>query len=190
MPRTNDPVVTAFGSGGQPSFDLGHGLALRGFAPGDEATVQAAFDDPDIVRWHQFRVESVAEASEVIDRTRAQWAAGTRADWLIEQDGDGMGRVGLLVDAMRGTAEIAYWLLPGGRGRGLATMSARAVTEWAHGIGFHHIQLRHSVHNGASCAVAERLGYRFEGVSREAHFHADGWHDMHCHAHVASDPLT
>ncbi len=190
MPRTNAPVVTAFGSGDQPVFDLSGGLALRSFAPGDEAIVHAAFTDPDIVGWHQFRIESATEAHAVIEQTRSKWAAGARADWLIEEDGDGVGRVGLHADAMRGTAEVAYWLLPRGRGRGLATKSVRALTEWAHGIGFHHILLQHSVHNVASCAVAERLGYRFEGVSKESHFHADGWHDMHWHAHVAGDPLT
>ncbi len=53
MPRTIDPVVTTFGSGSQPEFDLGDGLTLRRFVAGDEWTVQVAFADPDIVRWRR-----------------------------------------------------------------------------------------------------------------------------------------
>lgn len=190
MPRTIEPVVTRFGSGDQPRFDLGDGVTLRGFVSADEAIVRDAFTDPDIVRWHHFRADTVADAAAWIERTRANWVARTKADWLIEEDGAGMGRVGLGVDSLRGTAEIAYWLLPTGRGRGLVTRCAGAITTWAHDLGVHRILLQHSVRNSASCAVAGRLGYRAEGTARQLDLHADGWHDMHQHAHVADDPLT
>ncbi len=190
MPRTIDPVVTVFGSGGQPTFHLGDGLTRRPFTPSDESIVRAAFSSPDIVRWHHFRVDTTEEATAWIDRTRTKWVEAEQADWLIEEDGVGVGRVGLHVDAMRGNAEIAYWLLPGGRGRGLVTIAAHALTAWAHDLGFHRIVLQHSVHNSASCAVAVRLGYSSEGTARQQDLHADGWHDMHQHAHVVGDSLA
>ena len=44
-----------------------------------------------------------------------------------------IGEVGLSgFDAKHAGALIGYWLLPDGRGQGLATASVRAVTEWAH----------------------------------------------------------
>ena len=64
------------------------------------------------------------------------------------------------------------------------------MTEWAHGLGVHRILLQHAVHNAASCAVADRVGYRPEGTARQLALHDDGWHDMHQHAHVAGDPLS
>lgn len=188
MPRTIDPVVTDFGSGEQPAFDLGDQLRLRPFTFGDEPIVHAAFNDPDILRWHHFRVDVTVEATAWIERARANWESGFKADWLIEERGNGLGRVGLHVDAMRGTAEVAYWLLPTGRGRGLATRGAGAVTNWAHELGFRRVLLQHSVRNAASCAVALRLGFQAEGTARQSDLHDDGWHDMHQHAHVADDP--
>lgn len=53
--------------------------------------------------------------------------------------------------------------------------------------GFHRVVLQHPVHNALSCAVAERLGYSFEGTARQQDIHDDGWHDMHQYAQVAGD---
>jgi RimJ/RimL family protein N-acetyltransferase len=35
--------------------------------------------------------------------------------------------------------------------------------------------------------VGEKTGFLLEGTRRSALRHADGWHDMHLHAHVAGD---
>lgn len=40
----------------------------------------------------------------------------------------------------------------------------------------------------SSCHVADRAGYVFEGVKRSQVLHPDGWHDMHQHARIATDP--
>ncbi|WP_435880234.1 hypothetical protein [Streptomyces atroolivaceus] len=48
-------------------------------------------------------------------------------------------------------------------------------------------QLVLSVLNEASCRVAVKPGFSFEGVRRRGNLHADGWHDMHVHARVRGD---
>lgn len=189
MPRTSAPVVDAFGADEQPALQPAEGLVLRPFERGDAAFVEAAFSDADIMRWHHWRIDSTDEAIEWIDRTVETWATGTMANWLIEHRDVPVGRVALHAEAERGTAEIAYWLIPAGRGHGCGTQAARWVTQWAHGRGFHRVVLQHGVENVASCRVADRLGYRVEGIARGAEF-ADGvWHDVHQHAHVTGDPL-
>lgn len=55
-------------------------------------------------------------------------------------------------------------------------------------LGLHRIEVDHSTRNTASCRVAERAGYRVEGTKRSQALHADGWHDMHQHARIATDP--
>jgi RimJ/RimL family protein N-acetyltransferase len=86
---------------------------------------------------------------------------------------------------------VGYWLLPEGRGRGIATSALRRTTpvvfrrlEW------HRIELYHAVENKRSCGVARRSGYVAEGVMRSAmRYPADGrWSDEHLHARLVTDP--
>jgi ribosomal-protein-alanine N-acetyltransferase len=54
-------------------------------------------------------------------------------------------------------------------------------------VGLHRVQLDHSTGNNASCRVAAKAGFRFEGTRRGQALPEDGWHDMHMHARVAGD---
>jgi [ribosomal protein S5]-alanine N-acetyltransferase len=55
-------------------------------------------------------------------------------------------------------------------------------------LGLHRLSLRHSLHNTASCRVAEKVGFAVEGTLRSAARHEDGWHDMHVHRWVGVVP--
>ena len=193
MPRTVPDVVAAgsMANVAQPHFALLHpsaqGLRLRPFVDADGAAVREAFADPDIQRWHGFRIDTPEQAQEWIDRTHRQWVDERSADWAIVDgtDSELLGRVGLHVDLPHGGAEIAYWVLPRARRRHVALRAVREITEWAHGtLGIHRILLQHSTRNTASCGVAERAGYVAEGVAVEQDLHVDGWHDVHRHAHL------
>ncbi|MFI7162061.1 GNAT family protein [Rhodococcus erythropolis] len=62
------------------------------------------------------------------------------------------------------------------------------MSEWAfREVGFHRLELEHSIHNPRSCRVATKAGFNEEGVRRGSARHADGWHDMHVHARLRSD---
>ncbi|MEU0424235.1 GNAT family N-acetyltransferase [Streptomyces canus] len=88
----------------------------------------------------------------------------------------------------RGHAEIAYWVLPAGRGAGIAVEAARRLTDWAlHDLGLHRLTLCHAVADEASCRVAEKAGFRREATMRHALLHSDGRHDQHLHARVRGD---
>ncbi|MFF2787932.1 GNAT family N-acetyltransferase [Streptomyces sp. NPDC058049] len=79
-------------------------------------------------------------------------------------------------------------MLPSARGGGVAVEATRRVSRWAlDDLGLHRLRLRHSVANLASCRVADKAGYSFEGTMRSALLHADGWHDQHLHAPVRGD---
>ena len=60
------------------------------------------------------------------------------------------------------SAELAYWVRPEERGRGLATLGVRLVTGWAHRTGLARVWLEIEPGNRASSRVAERAGYQFE----------------------------
>lgn len=191
MPRTVEPVIPeqTMSSMSQPAIAIDESLQLRPFGAADAPAVHRAFDDPDIRHWHGFRTDVIDEARKWIERANELWTLDKSGVWAIADEADDvLGRVALHVDLHDGTAEIAYWVLPEARRQAVAARSVRAVTSWGHDVlGVHRILLQHSTHNAASCAVARRAGYVAEGTARQGDLHADGWHDMHQHAHLASD---
>ncbi len=69
-----------------------------------------------------------------------------------------------------GRAELGYWLLPEGRGQGHATRALRLASRWALSQpGVARLELATSPENTASQRVAERSGFRREGVLRSYH---------------------
>ncbi len=98
-----------------------------------------------------------------------------------------VGRVGLrTVNLAEGFAEVGYWTMPPARGQQIAGRAVRAMSDWLFGVvGLHRLELNHSTRNPASCRVAEKAGFDYEGTRRQQGWHADGWHDMHLHARLA-----
>jgi RimJ/RimL family protein N-acetyltransferase len=203
MPRLIDPVLPVGSIAGsqQPVLKSGD-LTLRPWTEGDADALLIAFADPAIQRWHGRTVESRQEALDIIVRYNRDWRTETAAHWAITTHGAGLygtgsygvgpevlGRVALrLIDLDEGTAEIAYWVMPGARGRGTAVRAAVALGQWAlDDLGLHRLDLQHSVVNTASCRVADKAGYVYEGTKRSSCLHTDGWHDMHMHARVRGD---
>lgn len=179
----------------QPSIPADGGLLLRPWRPADAPAVLAAFSDPAIQRWHMRRADSEEEAASWIEQWAAAWYNETDIHWaIVRPGGDGpdevLGRVALrgLIPAV-GYAECAYWVLPAARGAGVAPRAVGAVRRWAFDdrTGFERLELVHSSANEASCRVADKAGFPFEGVRRRGNLHADGWHDMHVHARVRED---
>ena len=119
-----------------------------------------------------------------------RWEAETDAGWAIaEASGNVVGRVNLReIHLDEGGAQVAYWVLPNARGREVAGDGTATACRWAFvDLGLHRIELAHSVLNAASCRVASKAGFAFEGTRRSALLHPDGWHDMHLHARLNLD---
>jgi RimJ/RimL family protein N-acetyltransferase len=57
-------------------------------------------------------------------------------------------------------------------------------------VGLNRIELNHSTLNTASCRIAHKAGFRYEGTKRRHLLHMDGWHDMHLHARLADDEVA
>ena len=96
-----------------------------------------------------------------------------------------------------GSAELAYWVRPGQRGRGIAAQAVRATTPWAHrSLGIPRIWLEINPGNEPSLRVARRAGYRFEQrLPRHCRDWAcedaehDSWHDCLIWTHEWSEEL-
>jgi ribosomal-protein-serine acetyltransferase len=104
--------------------------------------------------------------------------------------------LGILVDeALAGTlglhyldwfdrsAELGYWIASHLEGRGYVTRAARRTLALAFGsAGLHRVVIRCALDNERSRRVAERLGFRVEGLLREAQWVGGRFLDQHLFA--------
>jgi ribosomal-protein-alanine N-acetyltransferase len=171
----------------QPTL-TGRVASLRPWIDADVDAVVGAFDEASIQRWHMRQLD-VAEARAWIAEWARAWEAETAASWAIAADGRyrlALGQVGLRqIDLRFGYAEVSYWVREAARRRGLGTIGVELAAEWAlYDLGLHRLEIRHSVLNEASCGVAVRAGFEYEGTARSSLLHSDGWHDMHIHGRL------
>ncbi|MEU1232393.1 GNAT family N-acetyltransferase [Streptomyces sp. NPDC005828] len=175
----------------QPVLALPSGLELRPWHVSDADALVAAAQEPAIRQWNRLFVTSQTEARKRIERMHERWQNEQSAIWAIARPdgGQAMGLIGWGdIDLDGGSAEILYWILPAGRGRGTMVEATKRVTRWAFDeLGLHRLRLCHSVANPASCRVAAKAGFSLEGTMRSALLHEDGWHDEHLHAVVHGD---
>lgn len=76
------------------------------------------------------------------------------------------------------SAELGYWLRTDTTGRGYMTEAARATVTWAfHKLLAHRVRVAAATDNHASLAVIRRLGFRFEGIARQAERVGGRWVD-------------
>lgn len=86
----------------------------------------------------------------------------------IRVDGKIAGFIGLedINEALH-SAEVGYWLGAEFEGKGLVTMSCRALLDYAFGeIGLQRVQIRVEPQNERSRAIPRRLGFQYEGTLR------------------------
>ena len=167
----------------------GEDLLLRPFQPSDVAQVAAVADDPEIARWNRVAQPS---AEEWVGK-RADWSSGEHASWVIADPTDPSvvrGAISLHhIDLDQLGSEVGYWVGPAHRGHHLGARALRLASGFGfQTLGLRRIHLFHAVGNEASCAVATRAGFRWEGTHRQSYRFGDGiWHDEHCHARLSTD---
>lgn len=192
MPSLVRPVVAPGRVGSIPQPVLrSDDLVLRPWSRSDTPRLVEAFDDPAIQEWHLQRLDSDDEAAQWVARWQHRWRTEQGASWAITNDADVvLGQVGFrALHLADGLAECSCWTLAVVRGNGVATHALRALTDWAlDHLRLHRIEIMHSIRNGASCRMASKAGYRPEGTLRSHQLHRDGWHDMHLHARIHSEP--
>ena len=84
-----------------------------------------------------------------------------------------------------------YWVRKSAQGRGIATETANAMVRYAFGaLGMRRVGLTHSSGNQASRRIAEKLGFTFEGIQREANMLPGGkYADRYCYARLGVNDL-
>lgn len=146
-------------------------VTLRPVRPGDEDALLDERVDRETRRWAtSTRLWTAPDVRTFVAAVPALWLAGTEARFAIVDPEHQVcaGSIGLrvTVPAFR-VAELGYGLRAGWRGRGLATRAVGLVAGWAFSrAGMARLEIGAAVGNVASQRVAERAGFRREGVAR------------------------
>ena len=112
--------------------------------------------------------------------------------FAIIVDGKASGVIGILVPKpAQAWGEIGYWIRSDLAGRGIMTSALAQAIRWAFETrGLHRLELRASPKNVASNRLAEKLGFSFRGVAREAAKGQDGWYDCNLWDLLVTDPQS
>lgn len=165
--------------------DLPDGAALRLFeeSDADELFALTEANRAHLEPWLPWvsQTHAPADSLEFIRATRRQVADNDGLQLaLVDADGAIAGVAGVhRVDWVNRATSIGYWLAADRQGRGLMTAAVRALIEHAFGVwGLHRVVIEAAVGNARSRAIPKRLGFREEGVRRDAERHGERYRDL------------
>lgn len=149
-------------------------------------------------RWHLERwlpwvpFNNTPDASERFAEACANdWDTGRAVRFAIRDRSNSsfLGVVGL--DAcvhLHRSSELGYWLKQTVTGKGIMTEAAATVVDFAFlSMGAHRIRCAAATDNYGSLRVISRLGFRFEGIARQAEYVSSRWLDHAVFGKLATD---
>ncbi len=165
-------------------------LSLEPLAGRHAPALRELVRDPAVLRFTRVPDPPPAGFAESwIARYEAGRADGTREGFAV-LDGGVLAGLALApsIDREAQEAELGYVVAPHARGRGVATWSLAALTEWAfRDLGLVRLQLYISSENEGSKRVAEKCGYVREGVLRNAYVKPGMRDDTEIWSRLATD---
>ena len=143
-------------------------LSLRPWSEADADDLVACLDgDEEIMRW----LDQIPQPYRRDDALAYIRGVAEQAFAITDAEtGRLLGSIGLRWNEPREVAEVGYWLRQDARGDGVMTRALELATKLALESGAARVQLRAAVGNDASRRVAERAGFRLEGILRSAHW--------------------
>lgn len=132
---------------------------------------------------------TIDEMIVLIDSTMLQLASNLGFQTAIWHNGQIVGIIGYhhLEWANRSTC-IGYWLDERFQGKGIMTKSCRSLVDYAfHEWKLNRIEIRCAEGNQKSRGIPERLGFRAEGLHREAEWLYDHYVDHVVYGMLAKD---
>lgn len=148
----------------------------------DIAAITEAAQDPDVPRWTTLPSPYTrSHAEDFITQSATRWDNGTDLVWAIRVEGAWVGSIGLHGVSLGGAAEIGFWMAAPARAHGYLTEAATGVIDFAFAepLSLARIEWRAVVGKVPSARAARALGFRYEGMARQAltdpRGRYDGW---------------
>jgi ribosomal-protein-serine acetyltransferase len=173
--------------------DLPGGCFLRLLEESDAADLYALVDGNRtyLARWLSW-VEETRGAGDVLNfirATRRQIAENKGFGVAIVEGDSIIGVIGFhSIDWTHGSTGIGYWLAEGHQGRGTMTEAVRALVAYAFEVWkLNRVEIRAAVANVRSRAIPERLGFKQEGILRQAGRIGDRFEDLVVYSMLAGE---
>jgi RimJ/RimL family protein N-acetyltransferase len=147
-------------------------LVLRPWRLEDVPRVARICSDPEISRWTRVPSPYTEEHARTwIEQTVRDWDSGQgeAAFAVTDTSGEVVGAIGLrlLQEEYGVRGSIGYWVAAEARGRGVATDALKLASRWGfRQLGLQRLELVTDPANEASQRVAEKAGFRREGLLR------------------------
>ncbi len=160
------------------------GLELRQFTLADAEPIFAKVSQNReyLRKWLPWvdRTYGPENVRQFISGAIAQFEEGRGPSAGIWCHGDICGSVGCHPIALEHrNCSIGYWIEPALQGKGLVTQCCTVLLRHLfEDRDLHRVEIRCGTGNTRSCAIPERLGFRREGVAREAEWVNDRWVDL------------
>jgi ribosomal-protein-alanine N-acetyltransferase len=126
----------------------------------------------------------------MVSALRRQAKAGSALPFAVDLEGQFVGQVTVstIIRGSLQSASVGYWVDQRFAGRGIIPVAVALVVDHCfHEVGLHRIELNVRPENTRSRRVAEKLGFRDEGV-RTKYLHIDrSWRDHVCYALTVED---
>jgi RimJ/RimL family protein N-acetyltransferase len=145
-------------------------VVLRRLREDDRAAVLRAMRDAEVRRFLNMPARPTHGDFDTLLRTiRHGFASGDRLDFAVAtvEDDTPFGAV-VASRRHRENWELAYLAQQAGRGRGFMTRAVALLVEWLFEQGVGRLEVRTHPDNLASQRLAERVGFRREGIERKS----------------------
>lgn len=123
---------------------------------------------------------SVAGQRESVARSLEAHDAGTNLPFVIELDGQVVGRITLnaIVRGILESANVGYWVDRSVAGRGVTSAALAQMISYAFGeLGLHRLEAGTTLTNDASARVLTKAGFEQYGVAPALLFIGGRWQD-------------
>jgi RimJ/RimL family protein N-acetyltransferase len=148
-------------------------LILRSWTEADAPTLVVACNDPEITHWIP-AIPSPYTEKDALAYVRGE-VRPEEHSLAITLDGVVVGAIGMGVNSINYRGRVGYWVAATARGRGVCTRALRLLSRWAlDELELQRLDLITDPDNLASQRVAEKVGFRREGVLRAYLCHPDG----------------
>lgn len=129
-------------------------------------------------------MRTIDDFRRYINNSKQRHASHVETGYVIMANRAMIGRIGLYnIDLHNRNASIGYWVDQQWQGKGVITNACRALIRYAFkNLMLNRIEIRCGIENYKSQAIPERLGFKKEGVIRQAEFVNNRFIDLYVYS--------